>query len=199
MSSNVYAIILAAGASSRLGRPKQLLRWQNRSLLELTVANATSLLPERVFVVLGAHAEAIHNTTALGHVRVIHNPNWREGIASSIRTGIRALPKSADAALMLLCDQPLLGREHLQTLLDAWHREPTRIIASRYHQMPGVPALFPASYFNELLTLAGDQGAKRLLLKYSRSLLQLSLREAELDIDTLDDFNHLIEHDCADK
>ncbi|WP_305909961.1 nucleotidyltransferase family protein [Methylomarinum sp. Ch1-1] len=198
-SADIYAIILAAGASSRLGRPKQLLRWQNRSLLEQAIANATSLLPGRVLVVLGAHAEAIETDTALANVHVVYNPDWREGIASSIRAGIHALPASTEAALMLLCDQPLLAQSHLETLINAWRREPSRIAASHYHDAPGVPALFPAAYFGELLKLQGDKGAKRLLHQHRQTLAAIPLQAAALDIDCADDFNQLRGHYHAEE
>ncbi|MDI1279715.1 nucleotidyltransferase family protein [Methylobacter sp.] len=92
---NVYAIILAAGASSRMGSPKQLLEWRNRPLLEHTIANARAIWGERIVVVLGAHAESIRTTVDLGAVTSIVNPDWQEGMASSIRAGVQALPESA--------------------------------------------------------------------------------------------------------
>lgn len=190
-SANVYAIILAAGASSRLGRPKQLLQWQDRPLLTHTINIADSLLNNRVIVVLGAHAYEIQSAIALDKVRVVPNPNWQEGIASSIRAGINALPTSAEAALLLLCDQPLIKHEHLHALLRAWQSEPTRIVASHYHDSVGVPALFPAEYFGELLTLQGDRGAKRLLLEHREALVEIPLKQAELDIDHTEDFHRL--------
>ncbi|MGZ8916547.1 MAG: nucleotidyltransferase family protein, partial [Methylobacter sp.] len=143
----VYAIILAAGASSRMSSPKQLLEWRNRPLLEHAVANARAVLNERVIVVLGAHAESIQTTVDLGGVSSIVNPDWQEGIASSIRAGVRALPGSAGAALILLCDQPLINAAHMQNLLNNWQNAPACIVASQYHHSVGVPALFPAVFF----------------------------------------------------
>ena len=188
---NVYAIILAGGSSSRMGRPKQLLEWQNQSLLEHAIQNAYSLLNERVIVVLGSHAEAIKTVIDLDVVTAVINPDWREGMASSIRTGVQALPASASAALILLCDQPLINSRHIQTILSTWHNEPTRIVASQYNNSVGVPALFPAEFFRPLQELKGDRGAKRLLMEFGESLLKVPLPEAELDIDTTGDFDHL--------
>ena len=188
---NVYAIILAAGASSRMGRPKQLLEWQNQSLLEHAIQTARSVLNERVIVVLGAHAEVIQMAADLDAVTTIVNPDWQEGIASSIRTGIQALPASAEAGLILLCDQPLINSRHIQTILSAWQNEPTRIVASRYNQSIGVPTLFPAEFFRPLMELKGDRGAKHVLMEFSENLLAIPLPEAELDIDSAGDFDHL--------
>lgn len=190
----VYAVILAAGGSSRLGQAKQLLHWQNRTLLEHAIQNARSLLDGRVVVVLGADAESIVTTVDLDAVSAIVNTDWSEGMASSIRAGIKALPASATAVLFLLCDQPLIKPSHLQTLLNAWQNEPGRIVASQYQDSVGVPALFPAEFFGRLLELKGDQGAKRLLLEFGDRLLTRSLPEAGLDIDTRQDFDHLTGH-----
>ena len=191
---NVYAIILAAGASRRMGKPKQLLEWQNQSLLEHAIQYARSLLNDRVIVLLGAHAESIQTSVNLDSVTVIVNPDWQEGVASSIRTGVQALPVTAAAALILLCDQPLISPAHIQPILTGWQNEPTRLVASQYKNSIGVPALFPAEFFRPLLELKGDQGAKRLLLEFGDRVLKIPLPEAELDIDTLGDFNHLTRH-----
>ncbi len=196
---NVYAIILAAGASSRMGNPKQLLEWRNRPLLEHAVVNAQAILNERVIVVLGAHAESIQKTVDLGAVTSIVNPGWQEGMASSIRAGVQALPESASAALVLLCDQPLINAAHMQNLLNGWQTTPNRIVASQYHDSVGVPALFPSDFFEHLLTLKGDRGAKPVLMKFEGSLLKISLPEAELDIDCVADFDHLTGHYSTDQ
>lgn len=190
-SDNVYAIILAAGASSRMGRPKQLLEWRKRPLLEYAITNARAVLGERVIVVLGANAEAIQTALDLNVVTSIINSDWQEGMASSIRAGIQALPESATAALILLCDQPLVGSAHIRKLLNGWQSAPVRIVASQYRHSVGVPALFPAEYFGHLLSLSGDRGAKPLLVKFENSLLKIPLPEAELDIDSEGDFKRL--------
>lgn len=192
--TNVYAVVLAAGASQRMGRPKQLLKWRQRFLLEHSLASACALLPGRVVVVLGAHAATVTAALDLEKVTPVYNRDWQEGIASSIRTGIDALPQTADAALLLLGDQPLIGPEQLRALLDAWQNEPGRIVASHYDDTVGVPAMFPAGYFEALLKLTGDRGAKQLLLAQRSALIEIPLQQAELDIDTIDDFNNLIAH-----
>ncbi|MEC4748176.1 nucleotidyltransferase family protein [Methylomicrobium sp. Wu6] len=188
---NVYALILAAGGSRRLGRPKQLLRWQGRTLLERAIGSACRVLPGRIIVVLGAHAELIRESLAPDSAETVLNPDWQEGIASSINIGIKALPDSAEAVLIVLCDQPLIDSSHLAALLNAWRNEPDRIVASQYDSSSGVPALFPAAYFNRLQTLTGDRGAKPLLIEFEPSVLKIPSARAELDIDTISDFEHL--------
>lgn len=174
-----------------MGSPKQLLEWRNRPLLEHAVANARAILHERLIVVLGAHAASIQTTIDLGAVISIVNPDWQEGMATSIRAGVRALPESAAAALILLCDQPLINATQLQNLLNGWQNAPTRIVASQYHHSVGVPALFPAEFFEHLLALKGDRGAKPVLIEFEDSLLKIPLPEAELDIDNAGDFDRL--------
>jgi molybdenum cofactor cytidylyltransferase len=196
---NVYAIILAAGASSRMGSPKQLLKWRDRSLLEHAVVNARSILKDRVIVVLGAHNGSIQTTINLDGVTSIVNPDWQVGMASSIRVGIQALPSSAAAVIIMLCDQPLINAVHIQSLLEAWYHAPTRIVASYYHHSVGVPALFPAEFFEHLLTLKGDRGAKSILMQYETSLQKIPLPEAGLDIDCAGDFDYLTGHYSADQ
>jgi molybdenum cofactor cytidylyltransferase len=198
-NDNVYAIILAGGGSSRLGRPKQLLKWQNQSLLEHAIQNARAFLNERVIVVLGAHTELIQTAVDLDGITTIVNPNWQVGVASSIKAGVHALPASATAVLFLLCDQPLINPTHIQTILNNWQNEPSCIVASQYNHSVGVPALFPAEFFRQLLELKGDQGAKRLLMKFSDRLLKIPLPEAGFDIDTSNDFDHLTEHYAAEE
>ena len=188
---NVYAIILAAGSSSRMNSPKQLLKWRDRPLLEHTILTARSILNERIIVVLGANAQLIQSAINLDTVTTRINPDWQEGMASSIRAGIQALPASAAATLILLSDQPLITAAHIQNLLAGRQQAPDRIIASLYHQSVGVPALFPAEFFEHLSSLRGDRGAKSLLMKFEKSLLTIPLPEAELDIDNEEDFDHL--------
>lgn len=188
---NVYAIILAAGSSSRMGNPKQLLEWHNRPLLSHAITNTREIFHDRVIVVLGAHAELIQTSIDLGDVTSIVNSQWQEGMASSIRVGIKALPASATAALIMLCDQPLINAEHIQNLLSGWQQAPTYIVVSEYHQSVGVPVVFPAEFFTDLLALKGDRGAKPLLLNFKDRLLKISLPEAAVDIDKPEDFELL--------
>lgn len=182
--TDVYAIILAAGASTRLGKPKQLILRQGKTLLEQTIHHAQALLGKRVKVVLGARATQIQRTVNLETVDTIINPEWSKGMASSIRAGIKSLPSSTSAALFLLCDQPLINKDNLQSLLRAWQIVPQRIVASEYNQSLGVPALFPAAFFKPLSELNGDRGAKSLLMKFKDEVLAISMPEAELDIDS---------------
>lgn len=190
-TDNVYAIILAAGASTRMGSPKQLLEWHNQTLLTHSIQHAQSILNERIIVVLGAQHASIQQTIHTNDITLVINPDWQEGMASSIREGIQALPDSASAVLIMLCDQPLIEAEHLQHLLTSWLSSPTKIIASQYHHAVGVPALFPVEFFALLQSLQGDKGAKALLHYFEDRLIKIPMPEAELDIDSPEDFERL--------
>ena len=174
---DVAAVILAAGASRRLGEPKQLVRVHGETLLERTVRVAAEAGCSPILVVLGASSEAILAHTSLTPAEVLLNPEWDEGMASSIRAGIRALPPKTQAALLLTCDQPTVTAVHLQRLASSAATEP---VASRYAGRHGVPAYFPANTFAELLRLSGDAGA-RLLLSTARAI---DLPGGEIDVDT---------------
>jgi molybdenum cofactor cytidylyltransferase len=177
----VAAIILAAGASTRMGQPKQALNLGGERLLERAVRVAEQAGCVPVVVVLGASAEMILAECSLDHATVVMNPEWREGMASSIRCGVRRVAGECDAALLMVCDQPAVTADHLRKLVDrCTDRCIGGPVASSYGGRLGVPACFPASHFGELLLLHGDSGAKHLL----ESTPGIDLAGGELDIDT---------------
>lgn len=186
-TANLHALILAAGCSSRLGRPKQLVEWQGRPILQHAIAAAQTLLADRVSVVLGANATTISAHLDLSQVTTILNPDWQSGMSSSIQVGLATLPPSASAVLLMLCDQPLVTNQQLQQLISVSEAQPTKIIASAYHNTLGVPAIFPAHYFEYLQKLQGDRGAKALFTQFTEQVQAVPLPEAALDIDSVAD------------
>ena len=171
------AVILAAGASSRLGEPKQLVRLAGEErLLERALRIAAEAGCEPVVVVLGAIAEQIAAECRLTQARVVINPDWREGMGSSLRVGIAAIA-GADRAIVMTCDQPAVTAEHLQELMRLGHAE---AVASGYDGRCGVPACFPSTMFPELMELTGDAGARMLLA----SALVVDLPGGGMDVDT---------------
>ena len=186
----VPAVLLAAGASTRLGQPKQLLRlpaFGGETLLDHTVGLALAAGARPLFVVLGAHAEEIQRQSQLPHCTVLRNETWAEGMASSIRIGIAAVIEQApdaSGAILLVCDQPALSAEHLRQLLACHRNDPASIAASRYAGRPGVPAVFPSALFPALLQLKGDQGARAILQQSGQIVHQLEFPHGEWDIDS---------------
>jgi molybdenum cofactor cytidylyltransferase len=192
----VPAILLAAGASRRLGQPKQLVRIEGETLLARTIRMVCESGANPVFTVLGAHREIIAANVDLGHVHPVYNPLWVQGIASSIHAGIAAMQEfdpEAKAALLLVCDQPRLTAEHLRSLIEAYEQTVESaivgrmIVASQYVGIAGIPAIFPASQFASLMALEGDAGAKILLQDPALPRVVLPFAGGEIDVDTPSD------------
>lgn len=179
---SIPAIILAAGASRRLGTPKQALVWGGEALLHRAARVALEAGFAPVLVVLGACAEASLKALAGLPVEVVSNPAWEEGMGASIRAGVAALSPDAEAVLLLVCDQPALDPALLDAIRNAHDQAPHRVIASTYSGIRGVPALFPAARFPELRALTGDRGARGLLL--GAEVLEVPFPGGELDVDT---------------
>ncbi len=185
------AVILAAGASTRMGRPKQLLRVGDRTLLRRTVDTVLASPAWPVAVVLGAHAAAIRPEVARLPVLVIQNGDWAEGLSSSIRAGMRALDSfslSLDAAVLVLADQPRLSTDSLVRLAETHRREGRSIVAAHYAGHPGPPALFARRHFPELLALSGPEGARPLFTRHAAELATIPLPELATDLDTPADY-----------
>jgi molybdenum cofactor cytidylyltransferase len=183
----LHAIVLAAGASTRFGSPKQLIRLHGRPLLQRTVANAVDVAGHAVTVVLGAHAAELAPLLRHSPASIVINREWSEGIGSSIRAGIARMPSSADAVLLLLADQAAVTVEDLRRIIGVWRRQPNCIVAARYDSITGVPAIFPRSDYPALAALRGDQGARALLRGKSDRIVPVALASAAIDIDTPED------------
>jgi len=182
--SNIAAIILAAGSSSRLGQPKQLVEYFGERLLDRALRIAQQANVQKIYIVLGANAETIQATCDLSGATVLINKDWATGMASSIRTGIAALPVTTQQALILTCDQPAANADHLVALLTIASSHNTSS-ASTYAGKIGTPAVFSERVFPDLLKLEGDIGARALL--QSKEVVTLPLPDGEFDIDTPED------------
>ena len=185
-------MVLAAGASTRLGRPKQLVEHEGEPLVRRAAIAAAQTGAAPVIVVLGAHAELIAPALhALTSVSVIVNDDWRAGLASSLVAGVRALRAHAiDAALVTLADQPLVDAAALRRLVDAF-TSTSRIVAAEYRGVLGVPALFAREHLDDLLQLTGDAGAGGWLRRHARDVTRVPMDAAALDVDTEDDLARL--------
>ena len=173
------AIVLAAGRSTRLGRPKQLVLYRGEPLLRRAAALALSLGARPVVVVLGFAAQPCREALCSLPVIFIENPEYASGMAGTLRLGLEALPSNPPERLLLLvADQPLLTAGGLQQLLDA----PGSVAAARYNGHLGVPAIFAREHFSALASLAGDQGARSLLR--CLPVTPVDMPEAAVDVDT---------------
>lgn len=190
--ASLAALVLAAGGSSRYGRCKQLVEVNGASLVRNAVAKLVPLLPPaRIGVVVGAHWEAVSRELAEWPVNIVRNPHWPQGLASSLKAGINSLPPECAAALITLCDQPLVSSQRLRQLLALWAERPTRISAARFAGAVGAPAVFPRDFYPELLELEGDAGAKSVMARHPERLVALPIPEAEFDLDAPADLERL--------
>jgi molybdenum cofactor cytidylyltransferase len=184
---NVPAIVLAAGASRRLGQPKQLIKLGGETLIERAIRLANEAGAAPVIVVLGAHFEIVCASITLNEAILSINNQWERGIASSIHSGLRTLDvvaKEASGVLIMSCDQPRLRAAHLHALIEAFiaQNQPA-IAASAYAGVHGIPAVFPRSMFAKLLALRGDKGARALLNNPPCPVIALAFEGGEVDID----------------
>lgn len=183
----LFAIVLAAGASSRFGSPKQLVRIAGRPLLHTAVTRASEVTGSSLIVVLGSGAAELGALLKHSPGSIVINQDWREGLASSIRAGIARLPLTCSGALLLLADQPGVTADDLKRLASTWRKQPQYIAAALYSGTTGVPAIFPRSMFQELAQLRGDVGARALLRRNADRMVRVPMPSAALDVDTPED------------
>lgn len=190
----VGVIILAAGASTRMGAPKQLLPYQASNLLCHTVEVALATY-QPIVVVLGAYAERMQIEVSHFPVQVVENSQWSEGMGSSIRVGIQALSpwlEELEAVVIVLCDQPFVSAQIINQLVETYQITGQAIVASEYAGTLGVPALFSCSLFSELMCLSGNHGAKQLIKKYCEQVSSVTFPQGAIDIDTPKDYEQLL-------
>lgn len=179
-------ILLAAGESNRLGTPKQLLPYKGKTLVQHVLDEALDAGANQVVVVTGA--------VSLENSYVVHNENWKEGMASSIRiglTGILKIDPSLDAVIFIVCDQPYLSSTLLKEIMETHITSGKDIVGSGYAGTVGIPALFAKSYFDALMKLNGDEGAKRIVMQNAGAVAVVDFPQGNIDIDTAADYDAL--------
>ena len=191
---NIAILVMAAGTSSRMKGIKQLLPWGESTLLENALKNANASKAQRVLTVLGAYKKEILGSISLGKQDYVYNPNWKSGLGNSIACGTRHLldsDKEYKGILVLLADQPLIDYRYLDTLITQFLDSPNSIVATDYGNRVGVPAVFAATHFKELLQLGADFGAKEIIKAHSNEVLKISADGKELDIDTQEEYERV--------
>lgn len=188
-------IILAAGSSSRMGQPKQLLEYNGKSLLQHAVDEALGTGVENIVVILGEYADEIKRNIKKDGIKLLENPDHKEGMASGIRLGLHYLTKDrenmTEGVLIMLCDQPFVNSGLLTDLPEKQKVTGAPIVVSSYGNSKGVPAVFHKSVFPELLNLKGDKGAKGIIKKYNEETRTVDFPRGHIDIDTLEDYRNL--------
>lgn len=186
----LHALILAAGAARRYGSPKALAQLEGEHLLEIAVSRARAVVDDHFTVILGAHATSIMRAVALEARHITCHDSWTEGLAESLKHGLRAVPEDADAALVMLVDQPAITDQDLRNLREAWLSDIARPAAAQYAGDVGAPCILPRSLFGPAMQLTGDRGAKSLLHRVD-GLIRVPMESAAFDVDTPEDLGRL--------
>lgn len=181
------ALLLAAGASRRLGRPKQLLEIDGVALIRRAALAALATQPQQLLVALGAEIDGCRAALAGLSVDFHVVAHWSEGMGATLASGVRALRAPLDGVLVVGVDQPALDATHLQQLVAQWRGDPLRAHASGYAGTVGTPAMFPATWFDRLAALGGDLGARTLLRDSRDELAVVHAPQLALDIDDAQD------------
>ena len=187
-------IILAAGASTRLGKPKQLLQYQGKTLLAHAINEALNSNADEVVVILGKNANLFKKEIDEKKVRVAVNSSWEEGMASSLRLGIYTLLKDKpyiDAVIFMVCDQPHISSSILNELIKIQQKTTKQIVTCNYGDSMGPPALFHKKYFEDLVKLSGDTGAREIIQRNMNDVATIPFPAGKIDIDTEQDYDNL--------
>lgn len=195
------AILLAAGASTRLGEAKQLVEIHQEPLLTRIARMALEAGCKPVIVVIGFEQERMQAALAGLPVKFVHNPNWCEGMGASLRCGVQALGPDVHDTLLLVCDQLALNTEFLREMLRVHLAREKPITAACYEEHLGVPAIFPADFFPELCTIKGDRGARGILESHANEVTAVEFAAGAMDLDTPEQLQILrcMQADAAEK
>lgn len=195
MEPRVGCVLLAAGAATRMGQPKQLLLYRGRTLLRRAAETAVSSGLQPIVAVLGAYADQVTAELADLPVMAITNGDWSRGQGTSIRAGVRALETFPDlqAVILAVADQPHMSTDALTRLVDAYRCIGKPIVASAYGGTVGVPALFDRIFWPQLLELADGEGAKRMIAGAGAEVQTVPFAGGAVDVDTPDDYRRLLE------
>lgn len=196
----VAAIVLAAGGSSRMGQPKQLLPLGGQPMVRCVVDAVCSVGLPQVVVVVGAHAQAVAGALVGLSVDIVVNPAWADGMSTSLRAGLNAVHSEIQAVLIVLADQPTLTPDLVQALLAKYWATEALIVAPFYAGRRGNPVLFDRALFPELAALEGDRGGRLLLIKYDDQVAHVEIQDPALivDVDTRQDYERLKESHSED-
>ena len=190
------AVLLAAGGSSRLGEPKQLVRFAGETLVRRMAGHLLNLCPGSVTVVTGCCADSVVRELEDLSVQLVHNPGWQEGMASSLSLGVQNLPAQIDGGLIVLCDQWKLELADLKELSNSWMVDISQIVAAGWveegGQLIGPPAIFPRNMFAQLTALKGDRGAKKVIQNNRDRTTIVTMEAARFDLNSPADLQNIL-------
>lgn len=194
MIVNTAFLILAAGSASRMNQPKQLLPFKNDVLLTHVIKQALAVSRENVFVVLGANNNLISQEIKSFSVNILCNKQWKKGIGSSIAYGVSEIQqlKKYKRVVVLLADQPSISNIDIQHILEYHINHQNKITVTACINYTGVPAVFEQEFFNELMLLSNDDGAKPILKKHKLQVSKFVIDKEILDIDTPEEYDKIL-------
>ena len=208
LHSGISAIVLAAGMSRRMGTPKQLLPIGGKVLLQVVLATVRASCVDEIIIVLGESADIIQSQISFDNCQVVINEAYQQGMSTSLRAGVARVSPSAEGALIVLADQPLLRPETIDQLIDEYRRNKPQIVIPVYSGSRGNPVLLDRSVFPELAGLTGDVGCRAIFDKHTERILKVPVTDSGvlLDLDTPADIkrfeeavaNSLRGHRCSD-
>ncbi|MBE9508933.1 MAG: NTP transferase domain-containing protein, partial [Chloroflexi bacterium] len=189
----IAAVILAAGASTRFGQPKQLLDWKGKPMLAHVTDVTLAAGLEPVIVVLGCQAEAIREALAAHLVQTVMNWRWEEGLSTSVQVGLAALPPATEAVILIQCDQPLLTTDLLGALAVRFEETDAAIVHPTHAGRRGTPALFARRLFAELAAVGGDVGGREIIARHAGEIATVEVADPDTlaDVDTPADYERL--------
>jgi molybdenum cofactor cytidylyltransferase len=188
----ISAIVLAAGEAKRMGQPKVLLPWQGKTLLEHVLHQLLHSQVEEIILVVGPGAGRIREKISAPGIKIVINPAYQEGMSASLRQGLMAMDKKAEAFLVVLADQPGIRKEMINQLIEAFHHTLPKknIVLPTYRKVQGHPVLFDVRYREEVGKLQGDVGGRQILADHPEDILALAMDTDDVlqDIDTPEDY-----------
>ncbi len=191
---NIEVLIMAAGASRRLGQPKQLLKFKGETLIRKIIKEAHIANIGNITVITGHDRESIESEIADLNINIYYNKEWEEGLGASIRNGVKYILGNnlqTNAILLTMVDQPHVNAEHFKKLKNAYESGRSMIIASAYSGTFGVPILIDSFYFNMLSNLKGDVGGKKIFVNYLKNVVEIPFAKGKIDIDEQKDLKSL--------
>jgi len=189
----ISAILLAAGESNRMGQPKQLMPFSQSTILEGTIDNLLNSAVSETIVVLGYRDEEIRKNIAGKPVRIAINPDYQQGMSTSIIAGLKQIDKRARAVLVALGDQPFVDSQAINSLVEAFTANKRGIIIPVYQGKRGNPVIFATRYKSELLNLKGDVGGREIIKRHPDDVLEVAVNceGVLLDIDTMETYTSM--------
>ena len=189
----ISAIVPTAGLSSRMGQNKLLMPFGDKSLIEHAVDTLKASDVDEIVVVLGHEADQVRSRLERRRVNFVHNPDYREGLSTSVRTGMSAVAKGADAIMIYLADQPLIQPDEISRLIQAFaeaKRAGKSIVVPFFENRRGNPVILDASYRAMVLDIVGDVGCRRIIRRYPEQVFAVQMQTDHVvrDVDTLEDF-----------